>query len=112
MINLSLSLPTQRYYRIGVSVFFFIQGLTFASWASRIPDIKNKLHLSDGALGGVLFGLPAGQLTAMALSGYLVSKYGSKKMLNIAALLYPAILLLLASVESTWQLVAGLFVFG
>ncbi|MEJ0102572.1 MAG: MFS transporter [Bacteroidota bacterium] len=112
MINLPISLPTQRYYRIGVSVFFFIQGLTFASWASRIPDIKNKLHLSDGALGGVLFGLPAGQLTAMALSGYLVSKYGSKKMLNIAALLYPAILLLLASVESTWQLVAGLFVFG
>ena len=78
MINLPISLPTQRYYRIGVSVFFFIQGLTFASWTSRIPDIKSKLHLSDAALGGVLFALPAGQLTAMALSGYLVSKYGSK----------------------------------
>ncbi|MCW3118336.1 MAG: major facilitator superfamily [Chitinophagaceae bacterium] len=112
MINLSLSLPTQRYYRIGVSVFFFIQGLSFASWASRIPDIKNKLNLSDGALGGVLLGLPLGQLTAMALSGYLVSKYGSKKILSVAALLYPAILLLLATVNSTWQLMAGLFVFG
>ena len=112
MINLPISLPTQRYYRIGVSTFFFIQGLTFASWTSRIPDIKNRLHLSDGAFGGVLFALPAGQLTAMALSGYLVSKYGSKLMLQIAALLFPAILLVLGSVESTWQLVAGLFVFG
>jgi MFS family permease len=112
MINLSLSLPTQRYYRIGVSVFFFIQGLSFASWASRIPDIKNKLNLSDGALGGVLLGLPLGQLTAMVLSGYLVSKYGSKKILSGAAFLYPAVLLLLASVNTTWQLVAGLFVFG
>jgi MFS family permease len=112
MINLPISLPTQRYYRIGVSVFFFIQGLTFASWTSRIPDIKNRLHLSDGAFGGVLFALPAGQLTAMALSGYLVSKYGSKLMLQIAAFLFPAILLLLGSVESTWQLVAALFVFG
>jgi len=112
MINLPISLPTQRYYRIGVSTFFFIQGLTFASWASRIPDIKNKLQLSDGALGGVLFALPAGQLTAMALSGYLVSKYGSKMMLHIAAFLYPAILVLLGSVDSTWQLIAGLFVFG
>jgi len=112
MINLPISLPTQRYYRIGVSIFFFIQGLTFASWTSRIPDIKNRLHLSDAALGGVLFALPAGQLTAMALSGYLVSKYGSKLMVQIAALLFPAILLLLGSVESTWQLVAGLFVFG
>jgi MFS family permease len=112
MINLPISLPTQRYYRIGVSTFFFIQGLTFASWTSRIPDIKNRLHLSDGAFGGVLFALPAGQLTAMALSGYLVSKYGSKLMLQIAALLFPAILLVLGSVESTWQLIAGLFVFG
>ncbi len=112
MINLPISLPTQRYYRIGVSVFFFIHGLTFASWASRIPDIKNKLHLSDGALGGVLFALPAGQLTAMVLSGYLVSKHGSKMMAHIAALLYPAILLVLASVDASWQLVAGLFAFG
>ncbi len=112
MINLPISLPTQRYYRIGVSTFFFIQGLTFASWTSRIPDIKNRLHLSDGAFGGVLFSLPVGQLTAMALSGYLVSKYGSKLMLQIAALLFPAVLLVLGSVESTWQLVAGLFVFG
>ena len=105
-------MPTQRYYRIGVSVFFFIQGLSFASWASRIPDIKDKLNLSNGALGGVLLGLPLGQLTAMALSGYLVSKYGSKKTLSVAAFLYPAILLLLASVNATWQLVAGLFLFG
>ena len=112
MINFPISLPTQRYYRIGVSVFFFIQGLTFSSWASRIPDIKNKLQLSNGAWGAVLFGLPAGQFTAMALSGYLVSKYGSKKILSIASLLYPAILLLLGSANSTWALVAALFVFG
>ncbi|MGC4035156.1 MAG: MFS transporter [Chitinophagaceae bacterium] len=112
MINLPISLPTQRYYRIGVSTFFFIQGLTFASWTSRIPDIKNKLHLSDGAFGGVLFALPAGQLTAMALSGYLVSKYGSKLMLQIAALLFPAVLLLLGVVDSTWELIAALFAFG
>ena len=105
-------MPTQRYYRIGVSVFFFIQGLTFASWASRIPDIKNKLHLSDGALGAVLLALPLGQITAMALSGYLVSKYGSKRMLHIAALLYPAVLLVIGAVQHTWQLVAVLTVFG
>ena len=105
-------MPTQRYYRIGVSIFFFIQGLSFASWASRIPDIKDKLNLSNGALGAVLLGLPLGQLAAMALTGYLVSKYGSKRTLSVAAFLYPSILLLLASVNTTWQLVAGLFLFG
>ncbi|MBX3240183.1 MAG: MFS transporter [Chitinophagaceae bacterium] len=111
-LNISLSFPTQRYYRIGVSVFFFIQGLTFATWASRIPDIKNMLQLSDAALGAVLFALPAGQLTAMGLSGYLVSRFGSKNTLTIAACLYPAGMVLLGMVGSVWQLAASLYFFG
>jgi MFS family permease len=111
-MNLTLSFPTQRFYRIGVSTFYFIQGITFATWASRIPDIKDALHLSDGALGFVLFALPVGQLTAMALSGFLVTHFGSKKILSIAACLYPAMLLLLGSVTSMWQLVFALFLFG
>lgn len=111
-MNLTLSFPTQRYYRIGVSTFYFIQGITFATWASRIPDIKDALHLSDGALGSVLFALPVGQLTAMALSGFLVTHFGSKKILSIAACFYPAMLLLLGSVTSLWQLVFALFLFG
>ncbi len=111
-LNISLSLPTQRYYRIGVSVFFFIQGLTFATWASRIPDIKNMLQLSDAALGGVLFALPVGQLTAMGLSGYLVSRFGSKNTLTIAACLYPAGMVMLGTVDTVWQLAAALFFFG
>lgn len=112
LFNLTFSFPTQRYYRIGVSAFFFIQGLTFATWASRIPDIKTLLHLSDGMLGAVLFALPVGQLTAMALSGYLVSRFGSRHTLTVAACLYPAGLVLLGTVTSLWQLVGALFFFG
>jgi MFS family permease len=111
-MNLSLSFPTQRYYRVGVSVFFFLQGLTFATWASRIPDIKNFLGLTDAGLGAVLFALPAGQLTAMGLSGYLVGRFGSRKILSIGALLYPAVLVLLGTVTTVWQLTIGLFLFG
>ncbi|RYG00537.1 MAG: MFS transporter, partial [Chitinophagaceae bacterium] len=111
-MNLSLSFPTQRYYRVGVSIFFFLQGLTFSTWASRIPDIKNLLKLTDAGLGAVLFALPVGQLTAMALSGYLVSRFGSKRTLTIAALTYPAGLVLLGAVTTVWQLTVGLFIFG
>lgn len=109
---MNFSFSTQRYYRIAVSVFFFIQGLTFASWASRIPDIKNLLGLSEAGLGGVLFFLPIGQLCAMALSGYLVSKLGSKKTLTIGAFLYPTALLGLGAATAVWQLSLGLFFFG
>ncbi len=111
-MNLSMYFPTQRYYRVGVSVFFFLQGLTFSTWASRIPDIKSLLQLTDAGLGAVLFALPVGQFSAMALSGYLVSRFGSKKTLTAAALLYPAGLVLLGTVTTVWQLAAGLFFFG
>lgn len=111
-MRLSVSLSTQRTYRVAVGTFFFIQGVVFATWASRIPDIKELLKLSEAGLGGVLLALPAGQLSAMALSGYLVSRYGSRKMLGLAAFLYPSMLVLIGTVTSVWQLLLGLFFFG
>jgi len=95
-----------------VSVFFFIAGLTFASWASRIPDIKTKLQLTEAGLGAVLFALPVGQLVSLPLSGWLTSRFGSRQMLIGAAILFPLTLLLLALAATTWQLIAALFFFG
>ena len=78
-------LPLQRVHRIAVSTFFFLFGLCFATWASRIPDIKLKLQLSDGELGGVLFALPVGLMTSLPISGWMVGKYGSRLALTIGA---------------------------
>lgn len=110
-MNVSLSLNT-RSYRIAVSVFFFVAGITFASWASRIPDIKTTLQLSDAALGAVLFALPVGQLISLPLSGWLISRFGSRQLIVGAAILYPVTLILLAVTAATWQLILGLFFFG
>jgi len=111
-MNVSLSYSNTRLHRIAVSVFFFIAGLTFASWASRIPDIKTKLQLTEAGLGAVLFALPVGQLVSLPLSGWLTSRFGSRQMLIGAAILFPLTLLLLALAATTWQLIAALFFFG
>jgi MFS family permease len=109
---LSLSLPENRTYRITVSAFFFIAGLTFATWASRIPDIKSRLNLSDAGLGSVLFALPVGLMVSLPLSGWLVTRFGSRKIVIVAALVYPLILTVLGLAAQIWQLAAILFVFG
>lgn len=101
-----------KIYRITTSTFFFIAGLTFSTWASRIPDIKNKLQLSDAALGLVLFALPAGQLISLPVSAWLTSRLGSKTLVIVSALLYPLTLLLLALAATSWQLSIALFLFG
>lgn len=108
----SITLRAPRAYRLALSVFFFIQGLVFASWASRIPDIKESLRLSDAALGGLLLALPAGQMAGMGLSGYLVSRFGSRLIMLIAAFLYPGALLLLGAANNLVLLAGALVLFG
>lgn len=102
----------KSWYRLSLATFYFIQGLVFASWACRIPDIKNALGMSDAVLGTMLFFLPAGQLSTMALAGWAVGKFGSRKIVILSAMLYPACLLLLGLAASVQQLAACLFLFG
>ena len=111
-MNMPLPKTTQGVYRLSVSTFYFLQGLVFASWASRIPDIKSALGLNDADLGSVLFAVPVGQMSAMALSGYLVGRCGSRKILMAASVFYPAVLVCLGMAGSFWDLAAGLFFFG
>lgn len=98
--------------RIAVSLFYFCQGLAFASWASRIPIIKERLALTEGQLGTILLMLPVGQLVTMALSGKLVTTYGSAKVLRIVAIIYAMILCLVGFARNAWELGAVLFFFG
>lgn len=98
--------------RVAVALFYFGQGVSFASWASRIPDIKHNLNLSDAALGSILLCLPLGQLCTMPVSATLVTKYGSKKVLTIAAPLYVIALTNLGLASAPWHLALALFLFG
>lgn len=111
-MNVTLSLPPRRLNRIAVSCFFFLAGLTFFSWASRIPNIQERLHLDNASLGGVLLGLPAGLMTSLPLAGWLVAKFGSRHIAIFAAILYSCTLPVLGLVTSAWQLVGCLFIFG
>ena len=107
-----MPLVQRRLHRIAVGSFFFLAGICFASWASRIPDIQNRLHLNSAALGGVLLCLPVGLLTSLPIAGFLVAKYGSRIMVMLAALLYSCTLPMLGFSSSVTQLMITLFVFG
>lgn len=101
-----------RTHRWSIGSYFFIAGITFASWASRIPDIKVKLQLNDAELGGILFALPAGSMVSLPISGWLVAKLGSRTVMLIAAIIYPILLLILGAAPTTFALAAILFFFG
>jgi len=98
--------------RLATSLFFFGMGFCFATWASRIPDIKSMLQLSEAGLGTMLFVLPIGQLFAMPFSGSIVNKYGSRNIAILTLPLYALCLTILGLATVKWQLALGLFLFG
>lgn len=93
-------------------LLFFAHGLVFSSWASRIPIIKDALSINEAELGTLLLLMPIGQLSTMMLSGKLISKYGSSRIIKTLFLLYPVFLLLIGLAPSYWILAAVLFFFG
>lgn len=98
--------------RIATSLFFFGMGFCFSTWASRIPDIKSTLNMSEALLGSLLFILPIGQLAAMPFSGKVVTQYGSRIISILGLLVYTFCLILLGLATTIWQLAIGLFLFG
>ena len=98
--------------RWAVSLFYFSAGLCFSSWASRIPDIKAALHLSNGQLGTILFAIPLGQLTMMYFSGKLVTRFGSHRILWFSILMYAFSLTTIGLASKGWQLGFALYALG
>ncbi len=98
--------------RVAVAAYYFVPGLVFASWASRIPDVKLLLHLNNGQLGSILLAIPMGQLLMMGFSGVLVSKLGCKKMLVVAEVFYAAVLLAMGCSSTVFHLTLSLVGFG
>ena len=104
--------PNKRRIRIAIALFYFSMGFCFASWASRIPEIKSSLGLSDAAFGTILFALPVAQFLMMTFSGKLVTYFGSRKVILFAVPGYTLCLVNLGLANHGWQLAMGLFLFG
>jgi MFS family permease len=98
--------------RIAVGMFYFGMGLSFATWASRIPDIKTALHLTEGDLGSILFAIPLGQLIIMPFSGKMVTKFGSHRILIGSLIMYVLSLISIGLASTALQLSTALFIFG
>ncbi|PSR57190.1 MFS transporter [Adhaeribacter arboris] len=98
--------------RLFLSLFFFLSGFNFASWASRIPTIKAALGLNEAELGSVLLTMPISSMIGLPLSGWLVSRYDTRVPLTLAFLLNAVSLSLIGLAHSTFNLVIALFLFS
>ena len=93
---------------------FIGSGFAFASWASRIPQVRNELSLSSAQLGLVLLAIAAGSVVALPLSGPLIARFGSRRTVTLTAVLLAVALAVVAvgSEVGVLVLVVGLFLMG
>jgi predicted MFS family arabinose efflux permease len=110
--NRKVIVELMKKARFSIGILFFICGLNFATWATRIPDFKSILQLSDAQLGTVLMGLPIGSLVSLPIAGWLLTKYASKWISIMAVVMYVIVIPSLSFMDSAISLFVGLFFFG
>jgi fucose permease len=98
--------------RLAVSAFFFVNGFLYASWASRMPELKSFYKVNDGVLGTLLFMNAIGAIVAMPIAGWLTGRLGSKTITLIAGLSFCAAVPLITFFTQTWWVRAAFFCIG
>jgi fucose permease len=73
-----------------VYAVFILAGFAFASWASRIPQVRDALDLTPQTLGLVLLAIAVGSVVSMPLAGVVVARLGTARTVAVTALVSAA----------------------
>lgn len=111
--NLQATNYSKQRIRIAVFTLFIAQGLCFASWASRLPDIKANFGVESLLHYGLLmFLIPVGKFIAIPSVGFLLPRIGSKKTVLISILGFAISLFMVNISHNLYGLGAVLLLFG
>ena len=70
-----------------VYVAFIASGFAFATWAARIPQVRDLLHVTPAKLGLILLCVAVGSILSIPLSGLIVARIGEARTITIMSLI-------------------------
>lgn len=71
--------PEVRRARTAVYTVFSLNGLTLATWLSRVPHVRDQLELTPGELGQLLLAIAVGSMCALPTSGAVIARAGATR---------------------------------
>ncbi|SIT85454.1 MFS transporter [Microbacterium sp. RU33B] len=77
-------------WRNAIFTVFFVLGLGFAAWASRIPAAKVNLGINDFEVGILLFVSGGASLVGLSLAPLMLVRWGARRSLLLALLTFSA----------------------
>src|SRR4051794_20685363 len=102
--------------RNAVVVSFFLNGATFATWVSRLPEVRHRLDLSNGELGTVLLAGSIAALLGLTGAGALIERRGAASAVRVGvtvdALGVVGIAVGAVVLDSVLAVAAALFLWG
>jgi len=91
---------------------FLLHGLIVSTWVSRIPAVQGSLGLTNAQLGLCLLGTAVGSVAAVPLTGWLVTRYGSKRVTMWSTVGFSLALIMPGLAINAATLFGALSVFG
>lgn len=73
------AIPELRRQRFAIPSLFILLGVIYASWAARIPAVRDNLHLSPAMLSVVLLCGGAGAVLSFPLAAWLNAHSGPRR---------------------------------
>ncbi len=104
-----------RSASVAVFMVFALNGFNFATWASRIPAMRDELALSAAQVGLLLLVGSIGSILSLPFVGLVVGRLGARHTVAVFAATNTVGLLIAAAGVATGRLLvvgAGLVVFG
>ncbi|MGW2091756.1 MFS transporter [Promicromonospora sukumoe] len=108
-------MPTAHAAARAVFVVFAASGFAFASWASRLPAVRDGLGFSEQEMGILLLTGSIGSVAAIPLSGLVAERFGTARtVLTFAGLLVAGLAVAGYGVATDQHLAVrgGLILFG
>jgi MFS family permease len=68
-----------KAWRNAIFVVFTLNGFGAAAWISRVPSIRDQLHLSVTQVGLLILGVSVGAIVGMLLSSHVVHWLGERR---------------------------------
>ena len=98
--------------RRAVAVVFIANGFSFATWAARLPAIRDALELSPGRLGLVLLSLSGASVAMLTVAGPVVRRLGPARTVVVTAVVALTGLAIVGLAPTVWVLAVGLALVG
>jgi predicted MFS family arabinose efflux permease len=75
-----------RREQTAIATLFFLLGFQYVTWASRLPAIAARLHLTTVEIGVLLLACGVGGASSFPLVAFLIRKLGSRRISCFSAL--------------------------